>query len=1560
MITKKTNIREDIEAILEKRRKIYLTDPLLIVQDYNGEQKMVSEYDGRQLLEMLQNANDACITKSKQECYIELTNDTLIIANNGTGFTQRGIEALTYMDLSEKKDDDEAIGAKGLGFRSILSWAKSVIIKSNDEVFEFSREHSITFLKRLIQEKPEIEEKLREIAPKEPYPIATLRCPQLIDLKNEYTTYDTYIIIKLKENFDLQKIEKQINEELNLEVLLFLNHLKTIKVCTPLSRFILQKQENTSKVIISRKDLDSCSVIEEKQWTVLKECGQIEERRFELKVAWEDEPKSGRRTLYSYFKTEVELDFPCLIHGTFDLTSNRNHFVSESSYNKKLVDKLISLLIKSARTIAKTDVSYKPLQILNINEKHVDPFWRNCDFIPKLREKIKLSPIFPVNQNRYITFSDNPRYLSNHDYSHVLPVEHFNNLLKHTEDKSIIRFLNKLGVPHYEWIDLFEKISVISNDLCLNDRLTLLQYIYEDFSSQKDITTRPSLLIDEEGEVIPSETDTFWRPNKEHSLPIDSSIKLVNNQLVENLGEKCLHWYGVKEYTLSVAFNRLKKHYEEDLERTNKKPTKRKEVVKSFINTLYKIYSSENSEFLKEHIDPEKILIINRNEKIVPLNNVYFGKEYGCELCEILFHYNQECYVATPEQLSLPQNDEVSRFLKCIGVADEPKQEQKSEQYIITNENSKYIDYAIKNFPFNRTKLYGKYKSYNEIPGYTPTSFSVNTIVGLDHILENNTTENILYWIYSSGIKKFDATPSSNIQIDISRTKYFCDIKSDEMPSYILWRLSNYPWLNTKSGIKVKPSNCCVSKNLTDINCSPLIEIPDIKYNAEIFKQKGITKKAIDDILINIGVKRSITDFDSETIYELLLKMPEADPQGKFAGTIYLQLAEHYKFADIDPKGKFYKQFTRFYEPNGVLLSRKGTETRYIGINDTFFITSECKYPQQILNDFWIIELPKRYPAERIRNFFNIESLPQINFEVNKYSTHHIQEEFRTILENLKPILYAFFVDKDETDKYLKILKSIRIIVCSQISAKYSYEDCPLKEFSMTNYEYIFSKNVYYVKLEDNLGKTLDLHETFSGIVCTALKESTSFSDTFCRLFEHYDNPTDIMTILGKKGFTKENIDSARKRMKISNDPKIIFWSDVLSAKGDYSLNYNKIGSRKLHQTIYEKLNVDIDAFDLHYDDLEKEDNVPILSQLFDKIQLSLEQFNKYSSIKLKFISYYERAWDKLRKDNKEYFAYCLYQKLRQGTEQEKISFFKKLQQYDEINFQFDNDIITDLNNHFLQFIKEELGITISLNKRLNVTELYNEKLSELKKKLITQRTFDEDLLKDLTSSSEQKSLILFECFDHTIEQYNREVSTKDIRTKKDDTSKISLSSANTTFEKKKIRIIEGNTKAPECHDSTHKQKLTEALPKRPSSKNTVPTNKQEIGRIGESLAFELLKEKYGNDNVIWESNNAKESGKNVTGSDFNHYDMRYRNENGDWIYVEVKTSTENTTSFELTRSEFEFGSEKGKFYEILHIRSISTDNPTFTFFKPFEEDFFRSKKFVSIINGYTIKYEEQ
>ncbi|MBK6834258.1 MAG: ATP-binding protein [Bacteroidetes bacterium] len=127
---------EDLQSFVNKRSE-YLKGKENLISLYEGEKGINNDYKGRQLLELIQNADDA--ESSIIKIIIDTKESKLQIINEGIPFSFGGFQSLMVPNLSTKRKK-KYIGNKGLGFRSILNWSKKVTISSGGCVVSFSPE----------------------------------------------------------------------------------------------------------------------------------------------------------------------------------------------------------------------------------------------------------------------------------------------------------------------------------------------------------------------------------------------------------------------------------------------------------------------------------------------------------------------------------------------------------------------------------------------------------------------------------------------------------------------------------------------------------------------------------------------------------------------------------------------------------------------------------------------------------------------------------------------------------------------------------------------------------------------------------------------------------------------------------------------------------------------------------------------------------------------------------------------------------------------------------------------------------------------------------------------------------------------------------------------------------------------------------------------------------------------------------------------------------------------------------------------------------------------------
>ena len=142
---------EIVEKIANERIDEYNRSPKRLEEDTGTEVNIAESEQGRYILELLQNADDAMSSETDasnsslgDEIYFKITEKYLYCANNGHPISKEGLEAICSAFLSPKRKKRPVIGFKGIGFKSVLSftnepqifWSGGGVFFSKEKTFE--------------------------------------------------------------------------------------------------------------------------------------------------------------------------------------------------------------------------------------------------------------------------------------------------------------------------------------------------------------------------------------------------------------------------------------------------------------------------------------------------------------------------------------------------------------------------------------------------------------------------------------------------------------------------------------------------------------------------------------------------------------------------------------------------------------------------------------------------------------------------------------------------------------------------------------------------------------------------------------------------------------------------------------------------------------------------------------------------------------------------------------------------------------------------------------------------------------------------------------------------------------------------------------------------------------------------------------------------------------------------------------------------------------------------------------------------------------------------------
>jgi len=723
------------EEILQKNIEVYCTDPSRLREDAENERAIVDDYQGRAILELLQNADDAQFSSPDDQSNLkrigdhfvefELNEKCLIVRNSGYPITPEGVRSLAGMRISPK-NKRVMIGNKGIGFKSVLELTDQPIINSAPFHFKFSEEDTSDQLKK---------ENLLSILDETKY-VPVLRLPFELSSGQKRKgngIWATEILLPLR---DQRAYEKSVDmlSRISPEVLIFLRGLRIISYKGDDDEICFSRDRENN---IPGELIDGEVIISEQSETVSRYYRWVktvlipENIKEKLPRNWQDLThgqvaiavlleyegsieRSNENKIHVYFPTEEFSPVNILIHGNLRTDSSRKRILPEA-YNQWVLG-LTGLLLKE-KVINKFQSEFPEDQgkILDYLEPRIDvqkmdgierEIWLSIDknlkdyrFVLKADTENKTSP-----QNTFIPpdiikhqlrtiFSQNysieGRYLP--ESSFISSKTRINALLalgaEKIEPEKIILALDDVAQPDTEWcIKAFNLVlAMIQSQPKWQGNINYWQVLVRTCCSIKIFLCSDSKLrkIDSNYPLfLPSKEKDEVMPSPPEFLNFAFLSKEIIDALDENNRERFGDLFVTPEDIAIHHFNKnsiLQKVVTPWLER-NSPSSEQAITLRKFLFDLMGMTKTELDEPWNEKEGVRSVLcrlpVPLRNAEESPAWQVYAGKEWTEEesLERLYGGRRGRFFLEAPK----PEWDEKTKkrweaFYKWLGVSWRPK-----------------------------------------------------------------------------------------------------------------------------------------------------------------------------------------------------------------------------------------------------------------------------------------------------------------------------------------------------------------------------------------------------------------------------------------------------------------------------------------------------------------------------------------------------------------------------------------------------------------------------------------------------------------------------------------------------------------------------------------------------------------------------------------------------------------------------------------------------------------------------------------------------------------------
>jgi len=1070
----------------EKTVAAYRDKPSLLIADYHRERAIARDYEGREILELLQNANDQAAERGERgRVLMELSPGGLIFANTGLAFSVGGVASLQTSHLSPKRRRrQQLIGNKGLGFRSVLNWSRTPIILSNTLCLAYSTEHAKNKLRALTDGHPELARIVSEeqqggdalILPLLPFPLysekgdlsARLaddrgrrifeRCEALL-----IEGYDTVIGMPFEAPTGIQAAGTQM-DEVRPEILLFAQNLGELCFCREGKAPVIWRREGSDEVaeVLANGNLLS-------RWQIHRKPGKLpafaiesdqgEATDYEIVVAVPLEGSAATGPLYSHFPTDITLPLPLVCHATLELEQNRKHLQKGRKCNGHVLGTLADFLAEIAEGVAAqaTEDVWAGCSML-IPKGEYPPELTREEFPERLIEAAKARRIVPTMGGKAVTPiiarripGANPSWIPAKLFPEVVP----------TRDAGDVRFLSLLDVPLLEVTEIKNRILTRRDDLTVDQRIALIVGLLNQESLIEAYTS--ALLLDSSGHGLGDGMRVFLAPSggKIPHLPDWADLRFLNDDMRAKLTQHLrardnrelqqkLSEFGLLEYSLANVIRALIAEASR-VEKAN--PENRQNYQADLMRTIFELYIAEEPGTKRpEYPERNPVNLPNQSHNEVPATGLYLGMGFGPhgEITQALYESWAPEKLVDPERLWVLTDDreKLKDFLLWVGVAQWPrgiKEQNVSREYLY------HVLRTIK-FPaqFEERVVTSVSKAHH------PSVSDVQSIDGLNEILGKAEPAAIAAWLANDdrAFAWSRQTPEHATLKAVPGGVYKARVYVGPLPSYVRWRVESTPWLRSGDGKTLKPKDCVLGERAIE-ELFPRPTMPD----QEALKRYRIQQGEVLEGWRRAGVLTSLAYLERDEIYAKLLELPQRSPDGKLARPLYHWLLDASETA-LGGDGPNQMEFLA----HGKMWGRHDKEEGYFPVMELHHADAEG-LPEALLKRLKIVDLRKRVGADKVERLFGVKPIDRAGIGRRSVAKEIAVGSFQanTDFQGAKPYLHKLRSSQTSQLTQLQVLKDLQLEVCWMLRGELTFEGAPF-EFDVPVWGWLIEDKTLYVR----------------------------------------------------------------------------------------------------------------------------------------------------------------------------------------------------------------------------------------------------------------------------------------------------------------------------------------------------------------------------------------------------------------------------------------------------------------------------------------------------------------
>ena len=1471
-----------------------------LARDVHIEQRDVKGYHGREILELLQNADDAyqklINSGKKPDCELEIVisyiNDVLTISNTGTFFDDEGVKAIVQGNISPKKGG--YIGNKGTGFRSILNWAKAVSIDSGEFHIVFSEEIAGRIFES-VRNEPQI---LKQIKKEPKLYVPMLAVPE----NNKNLKKDDKTTIEISINPDKSKdeycVQKQI-DELDLRILLFLPNTSKIEIKTEGKNIVYERFKvgsSPSEVLLKKKE--NGEIVAKEEFLLFEKkkenFAKVDNDDKDVGLAFAV-PKSmdgiKNAHLYSFFPIlKTSSPFRCLFHATYELDDQRNN-LQVNQINYDIIKEQFRFLFSDVVNYFIKQNDYKTLYEIIVPKLENDylfqqPFRNfdklgieNCylDFFGKAK-------IFKTVNGTLVSLEDKPKIIEG-DYPKEFKGSGFDSLIEPIENQNLLKLIKiystkfkiKLEISEFE---LLEIINEQSGRWDVPDQVSIFIWWNE-----RNYSLLPNLLKDKENNWLKCRQDCYFLVGDidEDIIPKWSKIPALNTRYQKELlrqaellpqvsakvngAEKqqihrvisqnsifpCLTFHYIDKNTVIGSVNSTVDSYESAV---------------LFIKWLWENFNNDGWQ-PPDGVSYHFPAINLGNKKMDSPQNICFGNAYGNHLAQMLFDDSFGSLPNASEFDVKPDSiDNFVNFVKKFGVTFFPVI-RKSVFFTVIKGFDNYYQEQVRK------------KEGLKLGEDVWCKYEMPFINQLEKILKDIDTSDVIEWI-NKDHNLFAYTSNSlyneseaNVQYKYGQKKNFRDLKCI-VRNYILEIFNTTPWLQIW-GNRYSPRQ--VLKGINTRNnpkFSGLLPIVDSEYISKIAEQLNLKYDVVSEIFNKFDMSEDPTELPSNQFYGLMLKIPtlnfnEAEKLSRIIYGIVEQSDFNQKYEDSD----CYKE----YKKSGKLLVKYKGTLQFYDAREAFLPSSKIVNT----NDLPIVVKGQRTNNENFKRLFGCKEYDK-SYELKKIEFADCDNKFQEYFKEFKKYAQAY---SNRNNKIAEHGSKLTIQLASRVEILIGEENSTIEE------EYA------------------PVRKTVSCWYVTCFGEDFDKKKLSIAIENIYENIANTQFDAGKIGELFRESDKSGREFLIEKE----FGSlDVIDDESyESEIRNNFIATVKKIDDAY-----DVSVIQIDFEHFESELSIKSVIDLLNELKIDVDQFQKAGfAYTINLVPYYKAVLKKTIRDESRNFKNYLFTKNKRDNYSEltvddlKNKFLAELRQFENYNI---SDIPNSISFDVKKEVKKRFGDWDGDADVLDADKEYSKNFEEMnpEKKFQDEISLNENI----------QTMIYF----HKNEEFKKWLKMKEAELSQAENDK-----GNDIYAELRGVIP---TETPIDYREGPLFRETDRVKPRHgvftnSGKAKRERNQKIAGNKGELLAYNLLCEKYGKKNVFPMSEAYVELGIIDPGQEKNcGYDIAYKDSKGNVFHVEVKTGESQT--FTISSDELKYAMDNAEVYKLFYVYNLEKDPPDY------------------------------